>query len=237
MKLLYEGLVSVPACWILILISFPFLSRSASQYLLRLNPPLDLNSLPSLVESPFLFGNIYTPELLGRYPTPLLSYAMFIFSLLTIVIIHKTRVPKPISVWISFVCLVNIVSALFFIFLPDLFPYTIQTFGEIFIKTEVAIWVFIPVIMSFSLLPLPSSVISKFFTVVFTLLYATVFGLVRYVLFVSVLAQFSYIFMAVLFFCFGPFIDFIPVVGVYSLYVSFVSRRINRDLRVWNWSY
>ncbi len=235
-KVLYECLLSVPACWILILISFPFLSRVASQYLLRLNVPLDSNSLSNLIESPFLFGHIHTPELLGRYPVPLLSYTLFIISVLTIVITHKTRIPKPISVWISFVCLVNIVSALFFIFLPDLFPYSVQAFCEIFIKTEVAIWIFIPLIMSFSLLPLPSSAISKFITVVFTLLYATAFGLVRYILFVSILAHWSYLFMAVLFFCFGPFIDFISVVGVYSFYVSLISRKINRDLRVWNWS-
>jgi len=236
-KLLYESMISVPVCWILTLLSLHHLTRAASHYLLRLNMPLDINSQFHLVETPLLFGHIHTPELLGKYPTPLLTYAVFVFSILTIAVIPKTGIPKPISIWLSFVCLVNMASALFSIFLPDLFPYTIQAFCEIFLKTEAAIWLFIPVIMSFSFLPLPSSLVSKFLTILFTLIYAITFGLVRYILFVLVLTNFSYLFMAVLFFCFGPFIDFIPIVGVYSVYVSYVSGKINRDLRVWNWSY
>jgi hypothetical protein len=27
------------------------------------------------------------------------------------------------------------------------------------------------------------------------------------------------------------------VVGIYSFFVSLISRKINQDLRVWNWSY
>jgi hypothetical protein len=104
-------------------------------------------------------------------------------------------------------------------------------------RTEISIWLFIPVIMGASLLPLPSSKISKFMAILFSLLYGVIFGVVRYVLFVEILARFSYIFMAVLFFCFGPFIDFIVVVGVYAFYVSLISKKINQDLKVWNWSY
>jgi hypothetical protein len=104
-------------------------------------------------------------------------------------------------------------------------------------KTEISIWLFVPVILEASLLPLPSSKITKFMTILFSLLYAIAFGVVRYVLFAEILVRFSYIFMAVLFFCFGPFIDFIVVVGVYSFYVSLISKKINQDLGVWNWSY
>lgn len=149
----------------------------------------------------------------------------------------KIRIPKPLAIWVIFVCLVNLVSVLFFTFLPAFFPYTIQHFSELFMKTEITIWLFVPVIMEASLLPLPSSKISKFMAILFSLLYAVAFGVVRYVLFVQILVKFSYIFIVVLFFCFGPFIDFIVVVGVYSFYVSLISKKINQDLRVWNWSY
>ena len=173
----------------------------------------------------------------GRYPSPQLTFTVFIVSVLLIFLATKVRIPKPVTIWVIFVCLVNLASVLFFSFLSAYFPYTIQHFSELFMRTEISIWFFIPVIMEASLLPLPSSKISKFMAILVSLLYAVAFGVVRYVLFVQILVKFSYIYMAVLFFCFGPFIDFIVLVGVYSFYVSLISKKINQDLRVWNWSY
>lgn len=227
----------VPQCWVFILFCYPFVTQIAAQYLIRWNPPLNPGTASIFKETTFLFGRIFTPELAGKYPTPQFSYAVFVAALGGILLTLKIRIPKPVAVWVCFVSLIGMASSLFFIFLPSLFPYTIQQFAEIFVKTEIAVWLCIPIIMSFSLLPIPSTMLSKFAAIIFTLFYAMAFGLVRYVLFVTILVRFSYIFMAVLFFCFGPFIDFISVVGVYSFYVSTVSKKINQDLRVWNWSY
>jgi len=235
--LFVEFFLSIPFCWLLILYVYPPITRLASQCLIEWNAPLHPASASSLTEKAFVFGSITTPQMPGRYPTPQLTFAIFILSVLLIFMATKIRIPNPIAIWVIFVCLVNIVSVLFFTFLPAFFPYTIQHFAELFMKTEITIWLFVPVIMEASLLPLPSSKISKFMAILFSVLYAVAFGVVRYVLFVQILVKFSYIFMAVLFFCFGPFIDFIVVVGVYSFYVSLISNKINQDLRVWNWSY
>jgi hypothetical protein len=235
--LFIEFFLFIPVCWLLIITVYPSLTRLASQFLLEWGAPLHPVSTSSLTEKAFMFGNVATPDIPGRYPTPQLTYAVFILSVLVIFLVTKIRIPKPVAIWVIFVCLVNLVSALFFTFFPAYFPYTVQQFSELFIKTEITIWLFVPVVMEASLLPLPSSKITKFLAVLFSLLYAMAFGVVRYVLFVQILVKFSYIFMTVLFFCFGPFIDFIVVVGVYSFYVSLISKKINQDLRVWNWSY
>jgi hypothetical protein len=235
--LFVEFILFIPICWLLILSTYPAITRLASQLLVGRNTPLHPALASALTEQAFVLGRITTPQMPGRYPTPQLTFAVFILSLLLILLATRIRIPKPVAVWVIFVCLVNLVSVMFFTFLPAYFPYTIQHFSELFMKTEISIWLFVPVIMEASLLPLPSSRISKFMTIFFSLLYAVIFGVVRYVLFVEILVRFSYIFMAVLFFCFGPFIDFIVVVGVYSFYVSLVSEKINRDLKVWNWSY
>lgn len=232
-----ELFLFIPFCWLLILYSYPSITRLASQFLIEWNIPLHPDSTSFLTEKAFVLGRITTPQIPGRYPTPQLTFAVFILSLLVIFMATRIRVPKPMAIWLIFVCLVNLVSALFFTFFPAYFPYSIPHFSELFLKTEISIWLFVPVIMEASLLPLPSSKITKFMTILFSLLYAITFGVVRYVLFAEILIRFSYIFMAVLFFCFGPFIDFIVVVGVYSFYVSLISKKINQDLRVWNWSY
>jgi hypothetical protein len=235
--LFVEFFLFIPFCWLLILYAYPSITRLTSQFLIKWNAHSHPASTSSFTENAFVFGNITTPQMPGRYPTPLLTFTVFLLSVLLIMIITRTRIPKPIAIWVYFVCLVNLVSVLFFTFFPAYFPYTIQHFSELFIRTEISIWLFVPVILEASLLPLPSSKMTKFMAILFAVLYAVAFGVVRYVLFVQILVKFSYIFMAALFFCFGPFIDFIVVVGVYSFYVSLISKRINKDLRVWNWSY
>ena len=235
--LFVEFFLFIPFCWFLILYTYPSILRLASRFLIEWSAPLHPASTSFLTEKAFVLGRITTPQIPGRYPTPQLTFAVFILSVLVIFIATRIRVPKPVAIWVIFVCLVNLVSALFFTLFPAYFPYTIHHFSELFVKTEISIWLFVPVIMEASLLPLPSSKIAKFTAILFSLLYAVTFGVVRFVLFVVILVRFSYIFMAVLFFCFGPFIDFIVVVGVYSFYVSLISKKINQDLRVWNWSY
>jgi hypothetical protein len=236
-SLFVDFFLFIPFCWLIIFYAYPSITRLASQFLIKWNVSRHLASTSSLTENSFVFGSITTPQMPGRYPSPQLTFAVFIVSVLMIFIATRVRIPKPIAIWVIFICLVNLASVLFFTFFPAYFPYTIQHFSELFIRTEISIWLFVPVIMEASLLPLPSSKITKFMAILFSLLYAVTFGLVRYVLFVQILVKFSYIFMAVLFFCFGPFIDFIVVVGIYSFYVSLISKKINQDLRVWNWSY
>jgi hypothetical protein len=235
--LFIEFFLFIPFCWFLILYAYPSITRVASKFLIEWNAPHHPASTFSFAENAFLFGTITTPQMPGRYPPPLLTFIVFIVSVLMIFIATRVRIPRPIAIWIIFISTVNLTSVFFFTFFPAYFPYTIQHFSELFIRTEISIWLFVPVIMEASLLPLPSSKASKLMAILFALLYAVTFGVVRYVLFVQILIKFSYIFMALLFFCFGPFIDFIVVVGVYSYYVSLVSKKINQDLRVWNWSY
>jgi hypothetical protein len=236
-SLFVEFFLFIPLCWLLILYVYPPITRQASQFLVGWNAQNHSLSTSSLAENAFLFGNITTARIPGRYPSSQLTFAVFIVSVLMISLAARIRIPKPVAIWIIFISSVNLVSVLFFAFFPAYFPYTIPQFSELFLRTEISIWLFIPVIMETSLSPLPSSKMTKFMAILFSLLYAVTFGVVRYVLFVQILVEYSYIFMAILFFCFGPFIDYIVVVGVYSFYVSIVSKKIHQDLRVWNWSY
>jgi hypothetical protein len=96
-------------------------------------------------------------------------------------------------------------------------------------------WFFVPVIMELAILPIPSSIFSKGIIIFLTVLYSILFGIVRYIVFLFVIAKFSYIFMPVLYFSFGPLVDFVYIVGIYSLYVSKVAERITKDFRIWKW--
>jgi hypothetical protein len=104
--------------------------------------------------------------------------------------------------------------------LPSAFPYSMLKFSELYITTEVGMWFFVPVIMGVALLPIPAGIGSKWLIMVVTILYSIVFGIVRYVVFLFVIVKFSYIFMPVLYFCFGPLVDFVYIVGIYSESIS-----------------
>ncbi len=201
-----------------------------------------LSSFPfddiKILEKPYMLSNIYILSIIGKHPTPLLSFLLFLFSIATIFFIPKVRVFRPMVAWIIFISSINLISSIFFMLTPSIFPYDMENFSELYVKTEVAIWFFVPVVMGITLLLLPSSIISMFSIAVLTLLYSIVFGILRYIVFLYVLKMFSYIFMPLLFFAFGHFMDFTYMVGIYALYSSVIARKMNNRVEVgaWKWS-
>ena len=163
---------------------------------------------------------------------------MALASLLTIFLVPLIKkIPKPIGFWIIFISLINLISSLFFLFFADKFPYSLTIFSELYIKTEIAMWLLIPALLTLALVPLPSNILAKFTVITITLAYSIIFGCVRYTVFLYVLRQFSYLFMAMLFFIFGPLMDSIYIVAIYSFYVSILAKKIKGDVKVWKWLY
>jgi hypothetical protein len=173
----------------------------------------------------------------AKFPTPLFSISLLLVSLFIMVLALRIRIPKPIALWIIFVSFINLVSSAYFSLFPSLFPYDIKHFSELYVMTEINIWLLIPIISGMALLPLPSRMYSKFAVIVFTLIYSVIFGIIRYAVFLNILAKFSFLFMSVLFFAFGPLMDFVYIVGIYSFYLSNLSKKARFDLQIWKWSY
>lgn len=191
-----------------------------------------------IVTRPYLFKDFFMISLAGKYPAFSLARITALTSLLTILLLPWIRkIPKPISFWIILVSFINLISSLFFIFFADKFPYSLDIFSELYIGTEIGMWLLIPIILTMAFIPLPSSIITKALVVIFTLAYSIIFGCVRYVIFLYVLKEFSYLFMAMLFFVFGPLMDSVYIVGIYSFYVSTLAKKVKGDLKVWKWLY
>jgi len=188
-----------------------------------------LSSFPSIdikiIEEPYMFSKVYILDLPGKYPSPLLSFCLFLFSLVSIFFIPKTKISGPIVAWIIFASFINLLSSIYFILMPFIFPYDIKNFSELYVKTEVSIWLFVPIIMGMTLMLLTSNILPKFFIVAITVLYSLIFSILRYTVFLYVLKKFSYIFMPLLFFFFGPLMDFVYIVGAYSLYASIINKQ------------
>ena len=184
---------------------------------------------------PFLYQTVYILDMPGKYPSPVFSFVLFMLSLAVIFFINKTRLIKPIVIWGIYVSIINFIAAAFFILWPDMFPYGVKAFSELYIKAQVVIWLFVPMLMGAALSSLPSNVFSKIGIAFSALLYSLVFGIVRYVVFLYALAKFSFVFMPIMFFIFGPLMDFVYMVTIYSLHVSCFANKIGKDLRIWKW--
>ncbi|MCX5776741.1 MAG: hypothetical protein NTX32_03825 [Candidatus Firestonebacteria bacterium] len=191
----------------------------------------------NLKEVDYLFQSVYLIGPVGRYPGTMQSVYVFIASLAAIIILLKSKIAVPIVSYLVYALLILLVSAVYFVFIPFSFPYNILAFSDLYIKLQVSWWIITPVLMLVSLLPLPVGLLSKLSVSLLTLLYAIIFGMVRYVVLIYILREYSYLYMAVLLFAFGPLVDFIYVVGIFSVFVSGIAGKTKSRLREWNWLY
>jgi len=222
---------------IIILLIYPqatyLTSHIAKRVLSFVMPPNTLE----ILKRPYLVGDIYIINRLGKYPGALLLLVTAIVSALTAFVAPRLKIiPKSIGIWIGFVCGIMLVSSIFFMYVPDKFPYNIGRFSELYMKTQVSIWLIIPFVLAIALTPLPSNIIVKSSITTFVLMYSLLFGCVRYIVFFYILTKHTYLFMA-LFFAFGPLLDFVYIVGIYSLFVSFLAVKMKGDLEKWQWLY
>jgi hypothetical protein len=190
-----------------------------------------------LLEKTFLLNNVLIVDLPGRYPTATISLVNFFVSLILIIILPRLRAGRNIAIYFFFLAIINIVSALFFTIAPFDFPYSNQEYSELYIKSEVSIWLFIPFALGMAIIPLPASILPKILLVIFTLIYSVIFGTLRYIIFLFIVSKFSVIYMALLFFAFGPLIDFIYIVAFYSFYTSRLAKKLKGNESVWKWLY
>jgi hypothetical protein len=98
-------------------------------------------------------------------------------------------------------------------------------------------WLFIPLILGMAFLPLPASIFPKLLLIAFALIYSVIFGTLRYIIFLFIISKFSVIYMALLFFAFGPLIDFVYIVGIYCFYTSKLAKNLKGSETVWKWLY
>jgi len=202
------------------------------------NVLMALGYFPSIFYWKMLYRPIDVLDMPTVYPTPAHAVGMLIFSTLLIVfVLAINKVPRLLAVYLTFISIINAISACFFILTPLDFPYTIADFCMLYIGTEVGLWLLIPVILSIALYAMPASLTSKFLFIVFNLVYSIIFGTVRYLVFLSLMQDYSVIWMFSFYFAFGPLFDYVYLVGFYTLFVSNLSEVISTSFERWRWLY
>jgi hypothetical protein len=195
------------------------------------------------VYSDFLpyFGGVYhltVPDVVA--PNNRFIAANMIFSLIIfLVCVSGRRSGHPFGIFVSMAVFIHMVSCIYFVFAPDYFPYTNSDYSELYIKQQVGIWLSFLSISGFITAFLGiGSIFRRIQTFIAIMLYSFSFGIIRYIVFLFILSKVSVLYMALMFFSFGPFFDFLYLVYIYGLYVEKVISvsESQEGKGVWEWS-
>lgn len=171
-----------------------------------------------------------------RFPGPGLALLNFVICVGIIIGLPRIKkMPRPLMVWSGFVAVINAIASAYFILWPHLFPYDVGQFSLLYLGTELGIWLMVPIVLAAAVAPLPAPFLEKATVILLTLIYSIIFGVVRYVVFLFLLYKISILYMAVMFFSFGPLFDFVYIVGFYSYYGKILSLRLKHDEEAWQW--
>ncbi|MDY0110159.1 MAG: hypothetical protein RBT60_09510 [Candidatus Krumholzibacteria bacterium] len=172
------------------------------------------------------------------FPDTRLALMNFLVGVLVILIVpHVRRLWKPLRIYVVYLALLNSASAAFFLLWPGRFPYNMAEFSQLYMGTQLGIWFMIPLVMGLVLLPVPSSVGEKLLVMLATGAWALLFGVLRYASFLYIFDTGSVIYMAAMFFALGPFLDFVYMVAIYSIYLNLVALRVHGAEDTWRWSF
>ena len=193
-----------------------------------------------IMESNFVpFGSTYCISFDSRFPSGLeLMINLAVVSVIIAILILSSMRGKPLTVYLLFSFMVHIVSCVYFIFERDSFVYTATEFSDIFIKQQISIWILFVVMMGIITAFVGSKGLLSKFTAFFALLiYSGMFGTVRYIIYMFILARFSILYMADMYFVVGPIFDFLYLVGIYAVFTDRMQKRLDSPAgeEEWQW--
>jgi len=198
------------------------------------NSPVEILSvrfIPGLGEASFIALDTTLPS----FTNSLINAIVAVFFILLTSQINRNN--RPLMIYLSMGLFVHLISALFFLFFPERFPYTISDYSRLYVLQQIGTWMTITVITGLATdLILPSGGY-KYATFFVTLVFSFVFGCVRYVIYLYLLYRFSILYMAALFFIFGVLYDFLGMIAIYALFVRAVSYRMGSasGKGAWQW--
>jgi hypothetical protein len=184
------------------------------------------------------WNNVWVLNAEGSYPSHAqLIYVALISVVLWILALFIKAIPLPMRLGIKVLGVINLVGCIYFWLWADKFPYVLRDLSVLYVSAEIGMWIAIPLMLMFALLPIPVPLIPKGMLVIFTLAYTYVFGLIRYAIFMLVIAKWSFLWMALLYFVFGAFFDFAFMMAFYSYFISLAAPGIFKKKRIWRWLY
>jgi hypothetical protein len=166
------------------------------------------------------FGEISVLSFECGLPTPneIAVNIVVVIAAITAMALSRMR-GRPLMVYLLFSFMVHIISCVFFAFERNSIVYTGREFSEIFMKQQLGIWILFVVLMGVVLaLYSGRGVLHKVLAFLTVMVWSGLLGVLRYIVFMYILARLSALYMADMYFVTGPIFDFLYLVGIYSIY-------------------
>lgn len=154
-------------------------------------------------------------------------------------LLHFMKQSNALSIYLILNLLVHVINCIYFLFAGRYFPYSALEFSDLYIKQQVGIWLsFLVIAGLLTGLLGKGMIIRRFLVMAFIMLYSFAVGTVRYIVFLYIIYRYSLLYMAIFFFCLGPFFDFLYLVGIYCFYLNRMIKIYDRNDRLeeWKWS-
>lgn len=184
--------------------------------------------------------NMHYIDLPMKYPGTWMIVGNLIVCLFLLLLFRITkRTGRPLAIFMTFSILIHLVSCAFFAFASEYFPYLMSDYSELYMKQQIGTWIAFAILAGLVVTFMGSKHYAlKTVTFLSIMLYALVFGIIRYILYLFVLYQFSALYMALLFFVIGPTFDFSYFVIIYAFFVNKTIRNSEsgESKEIWKWS-
>ncbi|WP_029520140.1 hypothetical protein [Persephonella sp. IF05-L8] len=214
---------------------FPLILEKGIQFCKQFLDTFYVSAVFEINHKDFLIFDIPYIETYGKYPTKSFTILTLVVSFILAIILYKSRYLKNISMTLFVLVCINILSALYFIFFAQYFPYSLSSFSYLFISTSAVNWAVLMFIFGLLIAPIPANFFLKIAVYILISLSVIILGFLRYLLIIIVLKEYSYIFMPVLFLGFGIIIDYVYAVMLYGFFISFVTASLLKKVEEWRW--
>lgn len=186
------------------------------------------------------FGGVYCVTMQGKSPSFTLSFVSLIITLMAIIVCSLIKTDKkPVMIFITIGLYIHLVSSAYFVlFGADKFPYDVNSYSILYMKQQIIVWLMIMIIYWLSTSLITNVSVYRILTFIMVSVISFAFGVIRYIVYMVIIAKGSYLFMAVLYFTFGVLFDFMIMVGVYSIFMKYASKKFKKKKEggLWKWS-
>lgn len=217
-------------CFFIFLLTYSKLTNIVSKWVLNVLGTFIPKTELGIHSEEFLpyFGKVFYVTLPSKMPSLILIIVNTIVVLLLLIICYNVKdKAKPVAIYSTIALLIHLASCVFFLFFPKFFPYTLTEYSSLYMKQQVGIWLSFFVIATLVSGGITYSGSSKFYMLGTVMAYSFVFGCLRYIVYLVLLLKASSLYMAILFFTFGPFFDFLYLVCIYSIYMNFLTKKFD----------
>lgn len=196
-----------------------FMCRAVNHVFGRVCPELHVFTMTKNFE---LYGDVSFIAAQTVYPGFSASlYNFLAAAALIAVIVSMPWRGKPMGIYLILNISIHLLSSLWFMFGEDKFPYTFAQYSELYVLQEISILLVSAVIMGAVTGIIGSShFFAKLLVCLGYIIYAIIFGTVRYIITLYIIEKYSVIYMAAFYFSLGPMLDFVNMVFFSALFFN-----------------